>query len=60
VTKLIQPPKKTLNDLLYSKEVITGKEVIHKLKELEQQQQQQQQQQFAESSEFEQRNRSSQ
>ena len=35
--KNIKPPKKTLEDLLSSKEVITGKEVIHNLKELERQ-----------------------
>ena len=33
--KTIKPPKKTLDDLLSSKEVITGKEVIHNLKEKE-------------------------
>lgn len=27
--------KKTLNDLIFTKEIITGKEVIHNLKELE-------------------------
>ena len=32
--------KKTLDDLLSSKEVITGKEVIHNLKELEKQKKQ--------------------
>jgi hypothetical protein len=32
--------KKTLDDLLSSKEVITGKEVIHNLKELEKRQKQ--------------------
>ncbi len=37
-TKSIKPPKKTLDDLLSSKEVITGKEVIHNLKELEKRQ----------------------
>ena len=31
-------PKKTLDDLLSSKDVITGKEVIHKLKEQEKRQ----------------------
>ena len=35
--KSIKPLKKTLEDLLSSKEVITGKEVIQKLKELEKQ-----------------------
>ena len=34
----IKSPKKTLDDLLSSKDVITGKEVIHKLKELEKRQ----------------------
>ena len=34
-TKTTKPPKKTLDDLLSSKEVITGKEVIHNLKEQE-------------------------
>jgi hypothetical protein len=33
--KTTKPPKKTLDDLLSSKEVITGKEVIHNLKEQE-------------------------
>jgi hypothetical protein len=33
--KSIKPPKKTLDDLLSSKDVITGKEVIYNLKELE-------------------------
>ncbi|AWW46772.1 hypothetical protein DPM18_08095 [Polynucleobacter paneuropaeus] len=33
-----KPPKKTLGDLLSSKEVITGKEVIHKIKEQEKRQ----------------------
>jgi hypothetical protein len=32
---MTKPPKKTLNDLLSSKEIITGKEVICKLKEQE-------------------------
>jgi len=36
--KTIKPPKKTLDDLLSSKEIITGKEVIHNLKELEKRQ----------------------
>ena len=35
IVKPITSPKKTLDDLLSSKDVITGKEVIHKLKELE-------------------------
>ena len=34
-TKTTKPPKKTLDDLLSSKEVITGKEVIHNIKEQE-------------------------
>jgi hypothetical protein len=33
--KTIKPPKKTRDDLLSSKDVITGKEVIHNLKEQE-------------------------
>jgi hypothetical protein len=37
-TKSIKPPKKTLDDLLSSKDVITGKEVIHKIKEQEKRQ----------------------
>ena len=37
-TKTTKPPKKTLDDLLSSKEVITGKEVIHNLKEKEKRQ----------------------
>jgi hypothetical protein len=44
--------KKSLNDLLTSKEVITGKEVIHNLKELEKRKKQ-----FEESVEDELRNR---
>ena len=36
--KTTKPPKKTLDDLLLSKEVITGKEVIHNLKEQEKRQ----------------------
>lgn len=38
--KIVKPPKKTLDDLLSSKEVITGKEVIQNLKELEKQKKQ--------------------
>ena len=34
----IKSPKKTLDDLLSSKDVITGKEVIHNLKEQEKRQ----------------------
>lgn len=48
----IKPPKKTLEELLSTKEVITGKEVIHNLKELEKQKKQ-----FEESVEDELRNR---
>jgi hypothetical protein len=47
-----KPPKKTLDDLLSSKEVITGKEVIHNLKELEKRKKQ-----FEDSVEDELRNR---
>jgi len=47
-----KPPKKTLDDLLSSKEVVTGKEVIHNIKELEIQKRQ-----FDESVEDELRNR---
>ena len=36
--KKIKPPKKTLDDLMKDKTVITGKEVIHNLKELEKRQ----------------------
>jgi hypothetical protein len=34
----IKSPKKTLDDLLSSKDIITGKEVIHNLKEQEKRQ----------------------
>jgi hypothetical protein len=51
VSKL-KPPKKTLDDLLSSKEVITGKEVIHNLKE-----QEKRQKEFEDSVEDELRNR---
>jgi hypothetical protein len=37
-TKSLKPPKKTLDDLLSSKEIITGKEVIHNLNEQEKRQ----------------------
>ena len=33
--KTTKPPKKTLDDLLSSKDIITGKEVIHNIKEIE-------------------------
>ena len=36
--KTTKPPKKTLDDLLSSKDIITGKEVIHNLKEQEKRQ----------------------
>jgi len=48
----MKPLKKTLNDLLSSKEVITGKEVIHNLKE-----QEKRRKEFEESVEIELRNR---
>jgi hypothetical protein len=51
-TKSVKPPKKTLGDLLSSKDVITGKEVIHKIKE-----QEKRQKEFEESVEDELRNR---
>ena len=51
-TKTIKPPKKTLDELLSSKDVITGKEVIHNLKE-----QEKEKELFEESMEFEERNR---
>jgi len=50
--KTIKPPKRTLNDLMADKAVITGKEVLAKQKQLEIQKKQ-----FEESIEFEQRNR---
>jgi hypothetical protein len=49
-----KPPKKTLDDLLSSKDVITGKEVIHKIKE-----QEKRQKEFENSVEDELRNRRS-
>ena len=51
-SNIIKPPKKTLDDLLSSKDVITGKEVIHKIKE-----QEKRQKEFEESVEDELRNR---
>ncbi|MBU3563653.1 hypothetical protein [Polynucleobacter sp. Tro8-14-1] len=48
----LQKGKKSLDELLASKEVITGKEVIHNLKELEKRQKE-----FEESVEVELRNR---
>jgi hypothetical protein len=38
IVKQVNSPKKTLGDLLSSKDVITGKEVIHNLKEQERRQ----------------------
>jgi 4-hydroxy-3-methylbut-2-enyl diphosphate reductase IspH len=38
INNAIKPPKKTLDDFLSSKEVVTGKEVIHNLKEVEKRQ----------------------
>jgi hypothetical protein len=49
---IIKPPKKTLDDLLSSKVVITGEEAIHNLKE-----QEKRQKEFEESVEDELRNR---
>jgi hypothetical protein len=50
--KNVKPPKKTLDDLLSSKEIITGKDVIHNLKE-----QEKRQKEFENSMEDELRNR---
>jgi hypothetical protein len=50
----VKSPKKTLDDLLSSKDVITGKEVIHNIKE-----QEKHQKEFEESVEDELRNRKS-
>ena len=50
--KQVKSPKKTLDELLSSKDVITGKEVIHNLKE-----QEKEKKLFEESMEFEERNR---
>ena len=52
--KTTKPPKKTLDDLLTSKDVITGKEVIHNIKE-----QEKRQKEFENSVEDELRNRRS-
>jgi len=38
IVKPITPQKKTLDDLLSSKDVVTGKEVIHNIKEQEKRQ----------------------
>jgi hypothetical protein len=51
-TKTTKPPKKTLDDLLSSKEVITGKEVVQRIQE-----QEKRQREFDESVEDELRNR---
>jgi hypothetical protein len=53
-TKTSKTPKKTLDELLSSKDVITGKEVIHKIKE-----QEKRQKEFENSVEDELRNRRS-
>lgn len=50
--RTVKPPKKTLDELLSSKEVITGKEVIQQIKE-----QEKRQKEFEESVEMELRNR---
>lgn len=50
--KTIKPPKKTLDDLMKDRSIITGKDVINNLQELEKQKKQ-----FEESIEFEERNR---
>ena len=50
--KTIKAPKKTLNDLIVDKAIVTGKEVLQKINELEIQKRH-----FEESIEFEQRNR---
>ena len=47
----IKPPKKSLTDLLQEKSVVTGKEVVQRIKEKEKQQKE-----FEESVEFEIRN----
>lgn len=50
--KIIKPPKKTVDELMADKAIITGKEALQKIKELETLKKQ-----FEESIEFEQRNR---
>jgi hypothetical protein len=52
IFKNLKSPKKTLDDLLSSKDVITGKEVIHNIKE-----QEKRQKEFENSMEDELRNR---
>ena len=49
--KKIKPPKKTLADLLQERSVVTGKEVVQKIKE-----QEKRQKEFEEAVEFERRN----
>ena len=50
--RTIKPPKKTLDDLLKDKSIVTGEEVIQNIKE-----QEKRQKEFEESIEFEQRQR---
>ncbi len=50
--KVIKPPKKTLDDLLKDKSIVTGEEVILNIKE-----QEKRYKEFQESVEFEQRQR---
>jgi hypothetical protein len=49
--KKIRPPKKTLTQLMTDKSVLTGKEVVQKIKEKEKRQKE-----FEEAVEFERRN----
>ena len=49
--KKIKPPKKTLSELLSDKSVLTGREVVQRIKE-----QEKQQKEFEEAVEFEVRN----
>jgi hypothetical protein len=49
--KKIRPPKRTLNDLLNDKSVITGREVVQRIKDKEKLRKQ-----FEEAVEFERRN----
>lgn len=50
--KKIRPPKKSLTDLLQDKTIITGKEVVQRIKE-----QEKRQKEFEESVEVDRRNR---
>lgn len=50
--KKIKPPKKTLTELLSDKSVLTGREVVQRIKDKEKQQKQ-----FEEAVEFERRKR---